>query len=630
MSTVKNGLSYFEGGGSANAPSAADDDNVQDIGSRAGTLVEMGKGKGMNVAGKIPLSAAGTSEMLAKMQALLDERQGPMNTFLSGLQRASAWGSGGVNGPSAALTAMDRQRQLEQADTLAMQQNIAAMKAQSEARQRGLANLGLPGYAPQGQAQTGDQGQPQTGAVPNYQTMINSLPTHLRPIAIGYLRNEDIDSFNSMMLANEKNRTTEAKNLDLINSMPDGPQKDMLKAQAFKEAVANRSIITNKGEIPFTPEYAPRPLGMRGTTTPPPTTGGVDLKQVALNAGVPADAIISDYRDPTKQLGLIDRPDPNKPGSYLTKEGRPVALPGQSPHQIPGAAIDIRPGYKLSDTQKQALAQAGAVEVPGDPGHYQLPMPKMNAALAANATTPVGDVGGFDPRSLKGQEIVIKGIQGDNESIIKEVQNPMLAKVVAEKGIADQITRTLNILDKTRTGPGASTAQLVTELKGFFTDLKPEELQQLINQKTITQTQANLVASGVKAAFGAQLSDKEGDRFVKTLFTIDDPKEFIRATLELRRAATHSNRAFADYLLGKPEKAKAIKEYQTMEEQKNSEILKKYAPTVYAQMQKAEKAPVAAETAKPANIPKEYTLAPDGKYYAPDPKRPGKYLMFKE
>jgi hypothetical protein len=257
-------------------------------------------------------------------------------------------------------------------------------------------------------------------------------------------------------------------------------------------------------------------------------------------------------------------------------------------------------------------------------------MPQANAALAANATAPATDVGGFDPRSLKGQEIVIKGIQGDNESIIKEVQNPMLAKVVAEKGIADQITRTLNILDKTRTGPGASTAQLVTELKGFFTDLKPEELDQLVKQKTITQTQANLVASGVKAAFGAQLSDKEGDRFIKTLYSIDDPKEFIRATLELRRAATHSNKDFADYLLGKPEKAKAIKEYQAMEEQRNSEILKKYAPTVYAQMQKAEKAPVAVETAKPANIPKEYTLAPDGKYYAPDPKRPGKYLMFKE
>jgi hypothetical protein len=170
----------------------------------------------------------------------------------------------------------------------------------------------------------------------------------------------------------------------------------------------------------------------------------------------------------------------------------------------------------------------------------------------------------------------------------------------------------------------------MTELKGFFTDLNPEELDQLVKQKTITQTQADLVASGVKAAFGAQLSDKEGDRFVKTLFTIDDPKEYIRATLELRRAAVYSNKHFTDYLLGKPDKAKAIKEYRLTEEQENNKLLKEYAPTVYAQMQKAEKAPVAVETAKPANIPKEYTLAPDGKYYAPDPKRPGKYLMFKE
>jgi hypothetical protein len=77
------------------------------------------------------------------------------------------------------------------------------------------------------------------------------------------------------------------------------------------------------------------------------------------------------------------------------------------------------------------------------------------------------------------------------------------------------------------------------------------------------------------------------------LFTLDDPKEFIRATLELRRAATHSNKDFADYLLGKADKAKAIKEYQGMEAERNNEIIKKYAPTVYAQMQKAEKAPVA-------------------------------------
>ena len=128
------GIKHFEIGGSANAPSAADDDNAQNIGSGLGDgpLVEMGKTKGMNISGKIPFGAADTSEMLQKMQALLDERQNPMSTFLSGLQRASAWGSGGIEGPHAALTAMDRQRQSEQADTLGMYQTMAAMKAANE------------------------------------------------------------------------------------------------------------------------------------------------------------------------------------------------------------------------------------------------------------------------------------------------------------------------------------------------------------------------------------------------------------------------------------------------------------------------------------------------------------------
>ena len=155
---INPGLSYT---GQADAPSAADDDNVQDIGSStgagAGALVEFGKTKGMNVSGKVPLGAADTAEMLQRMQALLDERSSPMNTFLGGLQRASAWGSGGTQGPSAALTAMDRQRQLEQADTLAMQQNMAALKAQQAARQNSLAGLGLPGYGTQPQGQAGTQ-----------------------------------------------------------------------------------------------------------------------------------------------------------------------------------------------------------------------------------------------------------------------------------------------------------------------------------------------------------------------------------------------------------------------------------------------------------------------------------------
>jgi hypothetical protein len=580
------------------SPLASLDTSNEETPAAGGFTAEMGKPKAgtLGVAGKINLGPDQTSEILRNMQAELDKRTGPMNTFLGGLQRASAWGSGGANGPAAALTAMDREQLLRDQDTRAIQERMASIKGAEATRQAKIQSYGgMPGQF----AQAGGQGAaPQTQGMTPIQQMISSLPLAQQPIAMNAWRSGDTDTIESLVVANEKNRTTEAKNLDLIERLPPGPKRDMLINQAFDKATANRTIITPEGEIPYTPGYAPKPPGMGGAA--PTSTSGVNLRQVAIDAGIPASAIISDYRDPTKQLSLIDREDPNKPGSYLTKEGKPVALPGKSAHQIPGAALDLKPSFPITPVQKQALLQAGAVEVPGDPGHYQLPISKMNAALAVNATAPTESVGQFSSQSKEGKELITKGITGDNESIIKEIQNPMLAKVTAEKDLPPQITRTLDILDKTKTGPGASTAMLVTELKGFFKELKPDELQQLINQKTINQTQATLIASGIKAAFGAQLSDKEGDRFAKTLFTIDDPKQFIRASLELKRAAVYSNKDFANYLLGKPDKAKAIREYEELSDQRNNEILKKHAPTVYAQMQKAKETPTPAAAPAPA------------------------------
>jgi len=590
-----------------------------------GATFEAGKPKAgtLGVSGKINLGPQDTSEILRNLQAELDKRNGPMSTFLGGLQRASAWGSGGAQGPAAALTAMDREQLLKDQDTRALQERMLAVKGAESTRQGKIQSYGgMPGQF----AQPGAEGAAPQNVSP-LQKMISSLPAAQQPIAMNAWKSGDVDTVESMVIANEKNRTTEAKNLDMLRSLPAGPERDMFMAQAYKDAAANRTMITPEGEIPFTPSYAPRPPGMGGATTPTPT-GGVDLRQVALNAGIPASAIISDYRDPAKQLSLIDREDPNNPGKFLTKEGRSVALPGQSAHQIPGAGLDLKLSYTPTAAQEKALAAAGAIKIPGHAGHYQLPISKMNASLAANATAPTENIGGYSPQSKQGQELITKGIAGDNESLIKNLQDPALAQARAQEKLPGQITRTLDILDKTKTGPGASTAMLVTELKGFFGELKPEQLQQLVNQKTITQTQATLIASGIKSAFGAQLSDKEGDRFAKTLFTIDDPKQFIRATLELQRAGVFANRAFANAMVGAPVKAQAYREYLSKEESINDKILKEHAPTVWAQMQKTQAEKPAAAAEKPANIPKEYTLAPDNKYYAPDPKRPGKYLMW--
>ena len=112
MANVKNGLSYFDEGGDVEIP------------------VTAAKSKtGLTPSGKIGLDQTETASILQNMQALIDQRTGPMSTFLGGLQEASAWGAGGAEGPSAALTAFRRQKQLEQADTLGMQEKMAAYRA---------------------------------------------------------------------------------------------------------------------------------------------------------------------------------------------------------------------------------------------------------------------------------------------------------------------------------------------------------------------------------------------------------------------------------------------------------------------------------------------------------------------
>jgi hypothetical protein len=107
---MKNGLSYFDNGGEVKVTTAK-------------------PRTGVSPAGTTSLGPEQTESILANMQALIDKRTGPMNTFLSGLQEASAWGAGGEQGPSAALTAVRRQRQLEEADTMGMQEKMAAFRA---------------------------------------------------------------------------------------------------------------------------------------------------------------------------------------------------------------------------------------------------------------------------------------------------------------------------------------------------------------------------------------------------------------------------------------------------------------------------------------------------------------------
>jgi hypothetical protein len=592
--------------------------------NQGGVTVDMGKPKAgtLGVSGKTNLGPDETSQLLANMQAELNRRNGPMNSFMSGLQRASAWGSGGVNGPAAALTAMDREQLLRDQDTRSLQEKIIGIKGSQAAGDRFLADVGYRQPTAQvGAATAAQTPQMPTGQaeqVPEYQAIINRLPLNLQGSARRAIQNRDQAAWEAVIAAAEKNRTPEDRNLELLNRLPVGSQRDILMSQAFKDAVANRTAITPQGEIPYTPEYAPVPASLRPGARPTPTAGdgavtggsGVNTYNVG---NVRPKGSSTGFQQPINYdegLKIMDdnlksyaKQGINTLRGVISKWSPPNENNTEALIKAASSRLGIGPDDKfdLNSPVVQRLVGSSIMlqEKPRKELFGTAPLSQVNAELAVNQGQE--NIGQFSTQSKQGQELAIAAIKGDNESIIKEIQNPMLAKVAAEKDLPPQITRTLDILDKTKTGPGASTAQLATEIKGFFKELKPDELQQLINQKTVSQTQATLIASGIKAAFGAQLSDKEGDRYVKTLFTIDDPKQFIRASLELKRAAVYSNKDFANFLLGKSDKAKAIREYESLSEQRNDEILKKHAPTVWSQMQKASNEKFAATPATPSS-----------------------------
>jgi Transglycosylase SLT domain len=128
------GLSY-DYTQSADAPSAATQDNTQDIGSGGGALVKA-TGKTISPVGNIAMDPTQTAELLANMQQMVDDRTGAGSQFMRGLERASAWGSGGVQGPSQALATLNAQQQREDESVFNMRQQMAAYKSAAAQQER--------------------------------------------------------------------------------------------------------------------------------------------------------------------------------------------------------------------------------------------------------------------------------------------------------------------------------------------------------------------------------------------------------------------------------------------------------------------------------------------------------------
>jgi hypothetical protein len=120
-------------------------------GGQTGAIVKA-TGKGLSPVGNIAMDPTQTAELLANMQQMVDDRSGAGSQFMRGLERASAWGSGGAEGPARALTAVNAQQQAEDTSLFNMRQQMAALKsaaaqqqAYNEEQARIFGGAGKPG-----------------------------------------------------------------------------------------------------------------------------------------------------------------------------------------------------------------------------------------------------------------------------------------------------------------------------------------------------------------------------------------------------------------------------------------------------------------------------------------------------
>jgi hypothetical protein len=275
---MKNGLSYFQDGKSTGV---VDDVPVEQ------TITPLSSA----AAKKAPLDPTQTADLLANMQQMINSRQGPMASLNRGLERAAAWGSGGIQGPSAALNQLNRQEQEEEKSTFDMRQQMAAYRAAQERQRRGAETLGF-GVQPTAQvgAQPGAQpGMPSAApaaAQPRsqqpWEVMLNSLPVAARPEGLRLLGDGDFEKFGSLVTNFGLKAPDIQKNFEYSKSLP--PQDgDMFNRQAFKEAYAPQTYVDAEGRSFQYSLPGAMPPEMRNQPRPAaPATTGVTIPTSAI------------------------------------------------------------------------------------------------------------------------------------------------------------------------------------------------------------------------------------------------------------------------------------------------------------------------------------------------------------
>ena len=296
-----------------------------------------------------------------------------------------------------------------------------------------------------------------------------------------------------------------------------------------------------------------------------------------------------------------------------------AAAPGTSPHEQK-RALDIPAKDRTPEVRAKLLA-AGFKENAKEPWHFELPK-SGTAGAVATLSAPVSKEDVDLAQKEKTQNIEsFYGKEGVNADVVK--------RGLAADNRLKLSDQALNNIKGDKYGPGTELGQSFAKFAQLAgVKLNDKELDTYIRNLNIENARKFLSAESARAAMGAQFTAPEAEAWLKAFAGIDNPKEYLKNFYQIEKAGALVDKDLHMYLLRSKKPAKEA--YIEWQDSGAKDRIMRENVDAFKNVKLGETSAPAKETAAkiPAGIPENAKQAADGKYYAPDPNRKGKYLMF--
>ena len=340
---------------------------------------------GVSPLGSIAMDPTQTADLLKRMQEMIAERESPLSKLMSGLKDASAAGSGGIQGPTAALQLRDEQKAKDAQELFNMRSQMATLRSaqgQQELLKNQYESLNPPaGAAAPTTGGTAAGTSPIPGLTLQQFTAIKNDPyvqSQLETLApndyagkLAIIREAAKTEFG----AAAKGKYEAAGNKQEAYTIP-GIGKN--GGDGTVMMTSNEKIYFDKTRTLPDGTVVPKniPVTAAAVSSTTPATTGVP----AFND--PSIKVTSAQRTAQKQQELWDTSVKNgTPG--VQPNGTPVAKPGTSPHetQPPGTVLDIDP-KTLTTAGRTELAQKGYYQPYGKDSPHWAKIPPVQTTTS--------------------------------------------------------------------------------------------------------------------------------------------------------------------------------------------------------------------------------------------------------